>query len=144
MQEKKFYQNYVIESKEEVLALMALLFKDGISTYMDEMSGNFVQEDVADKDIVDFSCSYLITEDIDNIIDGWIDKYKTVKELFVVEKVDDAFIKEVIKNLYTKMIGDKDFEELLRKDKKTFGSSVNFYEHDSFVNMFRVFSQEGV
>lgn len=140
MKEKKFYQNYVIQSKDEVLTLMALLFNDGVSTYMDEMSGNFVQEEIADKDSVDFSCSYLITEDIDNLISDWIGRYKTVKELFDAEKVDKDFVISGIKDLYPKMVGGKDFKELLHKDKETFGSYVDFYDNDSLVNMFKMLS----
>lgn len=140
MENKKFYQNYTLQTEEEVLTLMALLLKDGIGFYMDEMSSNFVQEKVADKDPADFSCSYLITEDIDRLIDGWIDTYDTAKDLLDAKQVDEDFINNSIKKLYINMVGGKDFNELLRKDKETFGSYVNFYDTDSFVNMFKLLS----
>lgn len=140
MKEKKFYQNYVIQSKDEVLTLMALLFNDGVSIYMDEMCDNFIQENDADSDYVDFSCSYLITEDVDNLISDWIGRYETAEELFNAEKVDKDFVISGIKDLYPKMVGDKDFKELLHKDKETFGSDVDFYDVDSLVNMFKMLS----
>lgn len=141
MQEKKFFQNYVLQSKEEVLTLMSLLFKDGVSTYMDEMSSNFVREEVADKDSVDFSCAYLITKELEDVISGWIDSYYTAEDLLNAEKVDDVFVSKGVKELYTKMVGDNNLEDLLHKDKEIFGSDVKFYDSDALVNMFKLLSR---
>lgn len=141
MKNKKFYQNYVLKTEEEVLALMYLLFKDGINNYVGDMIGNFANEDLDDS--YEFANSYLVTKELREKLYEWLETYevnnsrhKLIEEFLKEKGMNEEKAIKVVIDLYAKMVGNSDFAELLSKDEKVFGSDVEWYSKDSLVKMF--------
>jgi hypothetical protein len=134
MKNKKFYQKYTLKTEDEVLALMYLLLKDGIGEFVDEAVSNFATERTVDTDNCDFSCSYLITNELNETLSSWVDSYDLTRDMLKDKGMSEEKVANIVKMLYSKMVGDNNLEDLLNKDREVFGSDVNFYKGDTFIS----------
>lgn len=141
MKNKKFYQNYTLQTEDEVLALMYLLLKDNIGEYVDEAISNFATEKIVDTDNCDFSCSYLVTPELIETLSSWVDSYIFTKEMLIDKGIDEEKVAKKVKELYLKMVGNNNLEDLLNRDKEVFGSEVNFYKTDTFISELKKLSK---
>lgn len=141
MKNKKFYQNYTLQTEDEVLALMYLLLKDNIGEYVDEAVSNFAAEKTVDTDNCDFSCSYLVTSELNETLSSWVDSYIFTKEMLTDKGIDEEKVAKTVKELYLNMVGNNNLEDLLNIDKEVFGSEVKFYKTDTFISELKKISK---
>lgn len=134
MKNKKFYQKYTLQTEDEVLALMYLLLRDGIGEFVDEAVSNFATERTVDTDNCDFSCSYLITDELDKTLSSWVDSYSFTKDMLKDKGMSEEKVANIVKMLYSKMVGDNNLEDLLNKDREVFDTEVSFYKRDTFIS----------
>lgn len=134
MKNKKFYQKYTLQTEDEVLALMYLLLRDGIGEFVDEAVSNFATERTVDTDNCDFSCSYLITDELDETLSSWVDSYSFTKDMLKDKGMSEEKVANIVKMLYSKMVGDNNLEDLLNKDREVFDTEVSFYKRDTFIS----------
>lgn len=143
---KKFYQNYVVASKEEAFVILKSYIKgfcgenpkDG---YMDEHICNvFTREDTFGKDKLDDSCCFLVTEDLFvNHLCKWIE-FKNLQEVANFEKVEVLLSEDGEKNivnlLHEKFVGLSNMDSLCKKDYESFGDTVSWYKDEVLFQKF--------
>lgn len=136
--EKKFYQNYVVSSKEEAFVILKAhvdaFYGGKCDGYLDEATcGSLVSEEDFGRDKVDNSFCFLVTKEIDNVLYTWIN-CENLSEVSALEGFDSLDCEAVKDSLYEKVVGTSDIETLYKKDLEIFGKGAAWYkDSDSFL-----------
>lgn len=137
MLKKKFYQNYVVQSKEEAFVILKAhinaFYGGECDGFMNEAICNvFVSEENFGKDKVDNSFCFLVTEEIDKVLDSWIN-CNNLAEVSVLEGFDSLDENTIVDTLYKKLVGSSDLNSLYEKDLEVFGDDASWYKDDDSV-----------
>lgn len=139
--EKKFYQRYIINSKEEAFIVLKYFiegnYPNGASDCMDEAIGNiFTSEGSFGKDKVDTSWCFLVKDgELSDTLYNW-GNCDNLDE--IIEKEEFGSLKEdnIVKDLYNEIVGSKDIFSLYKQDEEVFGLDVSWYKKDKLFKKF--------
>lgn len=137
----KFYQNYVVASKEEAFVILKAYIKGFCGSnpedgFMDENICNvFTDESDFGRDKVDNSCCFLVTSELSNILDKWIE-CNNLSEISSLEGLDSLDEDAIVKLLHEKFVGSSNMDYLYEEDRKNFGESVSWYKDDVLFQKF--------
>lgn len=138
---KKFYQRYVIKSKEEAFVVLKSFiegnYPNGASGYMDEAIGNiFTSEGSLGRDKVDTSWCFLVKDgELSETLYNW-GNCDNIDE--VAEKEGFGSLKEdnIVKDLYNEIVGPKNIFSLYKQDEEVFGLDASWYKKDTLFKKF--------
>lgn len=135
---KKFYQNYTLNTVEEALAI-ATLFENSIGNLSEMLLGNlFTKEELVGKDNVDLSNCYLVSDELYSTLEGLTEEYDTFSDILVNYKdLDSSKALDILKSIKNNMIGNTKLSDAISRDRDTFGRDVDFYFDDPFVSIIR-------
>lgn len=92
----------------------------------------FVSEENFGKDKVDNSFCFLVTEEMDKVLDSWIN-CNNLAEIISLENLEFLDEDDVVDSLYKKLIGSSDLNSLYEKDLEVFGDDASWYKDDDSV-----------
>ena len=134
---KKFYQNYVVSSKEEAFVILKAhidtFYGGKCDGYLDEaMCNSLVEEGNFGTDKVDNSFCFLVTKEIDSVLDTWMN-CENLSEVSALEGFDSLDCDAIAESLYEKIVGTSDLETLYKKDLEIFGDDAAWYKDSDSV-----------
>lgn len=138
---KKFYQNYVVANKEEAFVILKAYIKGFCGSnpedgFMDEHICNvFTDESDFGRDKVDNSCCFLVTRELSDILNKWIE-CDNLSEISSLEGLDSLDEDAIVKLLHEKFVGSSNMDYLYEEDYKYFGESVSWYKDEVLFQKF--------